>query len=64
MDELPWWIFRMPESLVHVPAASEEAARAVLVANSYRDAPVASWPLVSTRVATRSALAASLTRSR
>ncbi len=64
MDELAWWVFQMPEATCYVPAESEAAARAALVVNCYRGAPVASWPLVSTRVATRQALAASLMRSR
>lgn len=63
-DERARWVFRLPEATCYVPAGSEEAARKALVANSYKGAPVHEWPLLSTRVTSRNALAASLLRPR
>lgn len=57
LDERTWWVFRMPESTVSVPAPTEQRARSALAANSYRNAPVDSWPLIATRVTSRQALA-------
>lgn len=64
MDEKTWWVFRMPECTVYVPARSELDARAALLRDCYKGAPVHTWPLISTRVCSRQALTASLMRSR
>lgn len=65
LDERAWWAFQPPWGAVfYVPAVSEDAARAILADTCYRGAPVRTWPLVSTRVCSRLALAASLLRPR
>lgn len=64
MTERPWFVFRTPGSLAHVPAGDELEARGILERHSYPGAPVATWPLVATRVASREALVASLLRTR
>lgn len=45
-----WWIFKMPECTVYVPATSEADARIRLRAHCYKGAPVDSWPFLGTRL--------------
>ncbi len=60
LDERAWWVFRMPEATVYVPAQTEAKARNALASNSYKGAPVDSWPLKWTRICSRQALAREL----
>lgn len=64
LDEQPWFVFRLPEATAYVPASSEERARRQLVASSYKSAPVASWPCIGSRYASRQALVRALLRPR
>jgi hypothetical protein len=47
--ERQWWVFQLPEAVAFVPAATEQKARNVLDATSYRGAPVDSWPCIGSR---------------
>lgn len=60
LDVRPWWVFRLPGSIVHVPGETEAKARTTLAAHCYPGAPVDAWSLISTRVTSRQALTASL----
>lgn len=55
-----WFVFELPTSRAYVPADTEAAARAALTANSYKGAPVASWPCVGSFDASRQRLVTSL----
>ncbi len=57
LEEQPWWVFQTPCAVVYVPAPTEQRARSVLAAHCYTNAPVDAWPLISTRVASRHAIA-------
>lgn len=57
MNPRPWWIFRLPESVAHVPAETELAARSVLARHCYPGAPVDAWPCLGSRWAGRERIA-------
>ena len=59
----PWWTFRLPEAVIHVPASSEDDARALMSSFFCRErqAWAAFAPLVSTRVTSRREIARSAT---
>lgn len=48
--EQPWFTFALPESIVHVPADSEEQARRQMQSTMYPGCP---WPFTAALVDTR-----------
>lgn len=57
MNPRPWWTFRLPLAIVHVPADTELQARTRLAATCYRGAPVDAWSCLGSRWAGREAIA-------
>lgn len=52
-----WQRFRLPESVVWVPAPTESQARRQLRETSYKNAPVDAWPWIASVVRSREEIA-------
>ncbi len=62
-DIRTWFVFALPGATAFVPADSEDAARRVLRATCFRDAPIHAWPVIGQRWCSRDVLALTFERT-